>query len=104
MFNPDLTDADMVTAILNPLLDDFQQWFERSQSMLESQPLEFLEGNQQADLLDRVKQARQEVAATRMLVGAMGGEAGIDMPILMTWHHLVTECWQVSMRTRTETR
>jgi hypothetical protein len=30
----------------------------------------------------------------------MDEQVGVDMAMLMVWHQLVTECWQVSTRLR----
>jgi hypothetical protein len=35
-----------------------------------------------------------------MLFEAMDEQVGVDMAMLMVWHQLVTECWQVSTRFR----
>jgi len=35
-----------------------------------------------------------------MLFEAMDEQVGVDMAMLMVWHQLVTECWQVSKRLR----
>jgi hypothetical protein len=102
--NSNLPDSELLKALLEPLLDDFSYWFERSQALLEHNEIEFLEANEQSNLLQRVKQAQQEVEASRMLMQATGGRAGLDTAVLMPWHHLVTECWQVSMRFRSQQR
>lgn len=103
MFNssPNSPDSEFLKTLLEPLLDDFLYWFERSQSLLENQAIEFLGEKQQADLLQRVRQAQQEVETARMLLKVTEGKAGLDTAVLMPWHRLVTECWQVSMRFRT---
>jgi nitrogen-specific signal transduction histidine kinase len=93
---------DFIKDLLEPLLDDFQYWFSRSRSLLESQDIAFLEQAQQADLLQRVVQAQQEVETAKMMLNITGGQVGLDTAVLMPWHHLVTECWQVGMRFRTE--
>lgn len=36
MLNPKAPEADLLKAILEPLLDDFQYWFERSRQLLQS--------------------------------------------------------------------
>lgn len=83
-------------------MDDFLYWFDRSRALLEGHSIDFLDEGQQADLLQRVKQAQQEVETARMLLKVTDGKAGLDTAVLMPWHHLVTECWQVSARFRME--
>ena len=100
MINPSLPEPELLKALLQPLLEDFQYWFGRSRSFLENERLSFLSNEQQSQLLERVKQAQQEVSTAQMLFKATGGQVGIDMATLMPWHQLVTECWKVAMRFR----
>lgn len=102
MFNSNLPEPDLLKTVLEPLLDDFQYWFSRSSTLLETEEIAFLGTEQQADLLARVHQAQQEVGAVQSLMKATDGQAGVDTSVLMVWHQLVIECWQVSMRFRTE--
>jgi hypothetical protein len=102
MFSSDLPEPDLLKTVLLPLLEDFQYWFGRSRSLLESEEITFLSQDQQADLLARVCQAQQEVIAAQALFNATDGQVGVETAALMPWHQLVTECWQVGMRLRTE--
>jgi hypothetical protein len=102
MLNSNLPEPDFLKNLLEPLLDDFQYWFDRSRSLLEVQDLKFLGEEQQANLLDRVKQAQQEVATAKMLLLATDGQVGVDTAIMMPWHQLVAECWKVGMKFRAE--
>lgn len=58
--------------------------------------------DQQANLLARVGQAKQEVTAAQSLFKATGGHIGVEMSALTPWHRLVSECWQVANRFRQE--
>ncbi len=98
MLNSNLPEHELLKKILEPLLEDFQYWFSRGRSLLESEKITFLGSEQQADLLLRVKQAQQEVSTAQMLFKATGGQVGLETSTLMPWHQLVTECWQVAMR------
>jgi Protein of unknown function (DUF2605) len=102
MLNSNLPEPDFLKNLLEPLLDDFQYWFDRSRSLLEVQDLKFLGEEQQADLLNRIKQAQQEVATAKMLLLATDGQVGVDTAIMMPWHQLVAECWKVGMKFRAE--
>lgn len=95
-------DPQFLKDLLQPLLEDFQYWFNRSRNLLESETLEFLTSEQQSDLLAHVIQAQQEVSTAQMLLNVTEGQVGLDTAVLMPWHQLVTECWQVGMRYRTE--
>lgn len=99
---PDSTDPQLLKSILEPLLEDFRYWFGRSQTFLEEHTLSFMTLDQQADLLARVVQAKQEVAAAQALFQATGGQVGVESAALTPWHRLVSECWQVSNRYRQE--
>lgn len=99
---PDSTpsESELLKALLEPLLDDFQYWFGRSRKFLETEDIAFLQPGEQADLLARVQQAQQEVSAAQMLMSATGGQVGIETAALVPWHRLVTDCWQVVMQFR----
>ena len=102
MLNSNLPEPELLKTVLQPLLEDFKYWFGRSRSLLESERISFLSTEQQSDLLNRVKQAQQEVSTAQMLFQATGSQVGIDIATLMPWHQLVTECWKVGMRFRSE--
>lgn len=102
MFNSNLPESELLKTLLQPLLEDFQYWFEKARSLLTTEEIRFLGDEKQADLLARVTQAQQEVAATQMLMRATEGQVGVETSVLMAWHQLVTECWQVAIRFRLE--
>jgi len=100
MLNHGTPDSDLLRTLLEPLLDDFRYWFERSRQLLETETIGFLEADKQADLLARVIEAQQAVATTQMLMKATDGQVGIETAVMAPWHRLVTECWQVAIRFR----
>lgn len=100
MFNSNLPEQNLLKTVLEPLLEDFQYWFGRSRTLLESIP--FLKDEQQTDLLTRVTQAQQEVGTTQTLLKVTDGQVGVETSMLMTWHQLVTECWQMRVRLRSD--
>lgn len=102
MFNPNLPDANLLQALLEPLLDDFLFWFERCEKLLETETLDFLPQGEQADLLTRIQQAQQEVRTAQMLFKATSGQVGVDMNVIKPWHQLVMECWRVSLQFRSQ--
>ncbi|MGD1851431.1 MAG: DUF2605 domain-containing protein [Cyanophyceae cyanobacterium] len=93
-------DSNLLEAILGPLLEDFQYWFTRSRSLLESQQLDCLSAEEQTTLLGRVKVAQQEVSSAQSLFKAMGAQVGVNMSTIIPWHQLVAECWNVAIRHR----
>lgn len=94
------SEQELLKSVLQPLLEDFQYWFSRSRTLLESEDITFLSDQQQAQLLGKVKEAQQEVSTAQMLFHATDGEVGIETATLLPWHQLVSECWQVAMRWR----
>ena len=94
------TEQELLKTVLEPLLEDFQYWFERSRSLLESERMPFFEEEQQAQLLTRVVRSQQEVQTAKMLFQATDGMAGIDSKMLLPWHQLVAECWSVGQKWR----
>ncbi|MGF1486828.1 MAG: DUF2605 domain-containing protein [Prochloraceae cyanobacterium] len=91
---------ELLKNVLEPLLEDFQYWFARSRSLIESEQLTFLSAQEKRQLLDRIKKTQQEVSATQMLFKATDGKAGVDPQTLIPWHQLVVESWEVSKRWR----
>jgi Protein of unknown function (DUF2605) len=91
------SEQDLLKTILQPLLEDFSHWFSRSVTLLEKERISFLSEPEQQELLAKVKNALQEVAAAQMLFHATDGQVGIEPSTMMTWHKIVGECWQVAM-------
>jgi hypothetical protein len=102
MLNPNLPEPDLLKTLLEPLLDDFVYWFNRSQVLLETEEIGFLGAEEQADLLARVMQALGEVKTAKTLLKLTNNQVGVEMDVLIPWHKLLNECWQVSMRNRME--
>lgn len=104
MFNPDSgsSDTSFLKTLLQPLLEDFRYWFSRSRALLEQHSIDFLGEEAQTQLLNRIKQAQQELEVAQTLFRATDGQVGIETAVLVPWHQLVTECWQVSMKFRME--
>ena len=94
------TEKELLKTVLEPLLEDFQYWFERSRNLLESEQMSFFDPQEQAQLLERIVQSQQEVQTAQMLFKATDGTAGIDSRMLLPWHQLVAECWNVAQKWR----
>ena len=93
-------EPELLKTILEPLLEDFNYWFDRAQRLLENERIAFLSEGEQTQLLTRGQQARQEVQSAKLLFMATDQQVGIEMQVLLLWHHLVTECWQVARQWR----
>ena len=94
------TEKELLKTVLEPLLEDFQYWFERSRSLLESEKMSFFTDEEQARLLEKIIQSQKEVQTAQMLFKATDGSAGIDSRMLLPWHQLVAECWNVAQKRR----
>ncbi len=102
MRDSNLPEPELLKAVLQPLLEDFQYWFARSRNLLETERIGFMTTEGQSELLSRVKTAQEKVNAAKMMFSATDGQVGIDMEAMMPWHQLVTECWNVAIRFRQE--
>lgn len=94
------SEQELLKTVLQPLLEDFQYWFSRSRSLLETEDITFMSKEEQADLLARVQLAQQEVTTAQMLFQATNCQVGIETGTLLPWHRLLGECWKVGMRWR----
>lgn len=94
------TEQELLKTVLEPLLQDFLYWFERSRTLLESEQMPFLTAQEQTELLKRIVYSQQEVQTAQMLFKATEGLAGIESKMLLPWHQLVAECWDVARQLR----
>ncbi|PZO18697.1 MAG: DUF2605 domain-containing protein [Leptolyngbya foveolarum] len=95
-------DKALLETILPPLLDDFQHWFDRTLTLLDTREISFLSAAEKEDLKVRVQTAQKQVSASKALTSLTDSQAGIEMPVVMAWHKLVHECWGVALRLRRE--
>ena len=93
-------EKEILEQVLAPLFEDFQYWFTRSSSLLESETMPFLSTEEQENLLARLKQAQAEVQAASILFKATDGQAGVETKALLPWHQLVAECWSIARKWR----
>ncbi|MBD2163266.1 DUF2605 domain-containing protein [Calothrix membranacea FACHB-236] len=98
MRDSNLPGAEVLKALLEPLLEDFQYWFARSRKFLETEQISFMSEQDKSDLLLRIQQAQDELNTAKMMFSATDGQVGIEMATIKPWHELVTECWNVALR------
>ena len=94
------TEKELLKTVLEPLLEDFLYWFGRSRNLLESQQMPFFTAEEQAQMLAKIIYSQQEVKTAQMLFKATEGSAGIDSKMLLPWHQLVAECWNIARKLR----
>jgi hypothetical protein len=100
MSSPSLPESELLKELLQPLLEDFQYWFSRTRTLLESEAMPFLNPDEQAERLAQIVQVQEQVQAAQGMFYALEGQVGLDPAILMTWHRQVSDCWQLLMRWR----
>ena len=96
----DPTELTLLKSILEPLLEDFIYWFERAQVFIEKEELTFLTPEEKRSLLQRFRDSEQEVKTARALYQATDGRAGVEASIMVPWHNLVAEYWQLASQWR----
>ncbi len=94
------TEQELLKNVLEPLLDDFQYWFERSHTLLKSEQLPFFSTQEQEELLKKIETSWQEVNTAKMLFKLTDGRAGIEPKMLLPWHRLVAECGRIAQKWR----
>lgn len=92
--------SEILEQLLEPLLDDFLYWFERSQTLIESAHIPFLTPVERADLLERLRSAQAEVKTAKLLFTLSGKRVGVDVQAMKPWHALLMECQAIGMRYR----
>lgn len=97
---PSSDDTTLLSQVLQPLLEDFQYWFDRSLTLLNQGPLHGLTPDHQAELKARLRTALSETQTASALLAATDGQVGVDPIQVRHWHTLVAECWAVARRHR----
>lgn len=98
--NSSHSDQPLLQTILEPLLDDFQYWFDQSRTLLTSSKSDCLETEYRQALLNQLATADKEIITARTLLMATNGQAGVETSMVMGWHGLVAQCWQASQQVR----
>ena len=92
--------GELLEQVLNPLLDDFQQSFDRGLELLDHCPDRVLDGTARDAMRQRLQHARAELHAARALRAAAPAPMALDMAIISPWHALVLEVWSLSAALR----
>ena len=96
---PDPT-GPLLEEILVPLLQDYAESFDRGLLLLEHCPETVMVAGEQADLRQRLDEARRSLAAARALRAAAPKPMGLAMETITPWHRLVVEVWSLSAKLR----
>jgi hypothetical protein len=92
--------GELLDQVLNPLLDDFQQSFERGLLLIAHTPDRVLAPPAREALGQRLRQALAELQAARALRAAAPAPMALDMATISPWHSLVLEVWSLSSALR----
>ena len=90
----------ILNELLSPLLQDFHEWFGKSVALLQDNQIDFLSTDQQANLLERVREAQMELQSAEQLYNFSDNSVGIDPKLVVKWHRLLMECGNVGRRFR----
>jgi hypothetical protein len=92
--------GELLDQVLAPLLNDFQQSFQRGLVLLQHCPERVLSEAGRTDLKDRLELAQAELAAARALRQAAPTPMALEMATIAPWHQLVLEVWSLSAALR----
>jgi hypothetical protein len=92
--------AQLLEQLLEPLLDDFTYWFDRSEALLANPDLDVISPEERQDLLQRLSTAQKEVQTAKLLFNLSGKTVGVDVQVMAPWHALLMECQAIGMRYR----
>jgi sugar phosphate isomerase/epimerase len=96
---PDPT-GPLLEELLVPLLQDYAESFERGLELLSHCPESVMAAPEQAQLRERLEEARRSLAAARALRAAAPKPMGLAMETITPWHRLVVDVWTLSARMR----
>ena len=90
--------GELMSSLLDSLLDDFDHWFNRGEELLARCPNRVMASEDQQRLAERLLEGRQAIAATRALMSAASQPMAVSMDAMTPWHGLVTEVWGLAAR------
>ena len=99
---PDSDAGELMSTLLESLLDDFDGWFVRGEILLSTCPGRVMAEQDRLEMAERLADARKAVAATRSLLMASEQPMAVSMDAMAPWHLLMTEVWSLSARIASE--
>lgn len=97
---PQATPGELLDQLLEPLLSDFSESFERGLLLLDHCPDSVMSEAARSELRQRLNTARAELAAARALRAAAPTSMALAMGTITAWHALVVEVWSLSAALR----
>ena len=96
--SPESDAGALMSTLLGSLLDDFDSWFRRGESLLCDCPDCVMTEPDRLEMARRLAEARKAISATRSLLAASDQPMAVSMNAMTAWHLLMTEVWSLSAR------
>ena len=101
---PDSDAGVLMSKLLESLLDDFDGWFNRGETLLCDCPDCVMAQPDRLEMAGRLAEARKAISATRSLLTASERPMAVSMDAMAPWHLLMTEVWSLSARVSSHRR
>jgi hypothetical protein len=92
--------AALLEEVLTPLLQDFDESFQRGLRLLEATPDRVMELERRETFRRRLERAQAELGAARALRAATPAPMALEMATITPWHALLVEVWSLSAALR----
>ncbi|MFM7266173.1 MAG: DUF2605 family protein [Cyanobium sp.] len=92
--------AALLEEMLTPLLQDFEESFQRGQRLLAHCPERVMDPERQEVCRHRLEEAQAQLAAARALRAATPAPMALEMATIAPWHALLVEVWALSAALR----
>jgi hypothetical protein len=88
--------AALLEEVLTPLLQDFEESFQRGLKLLEHCPDPVMAPERRLAFRERLEEAQAQLRAARALRAATPAPMALDMATITPWHELLVEVWALS--------
>jgi hypothetical protein len=88
--------AALLEEVLTPLLQDFEESFQRGLKLLEHCPDRVMPPERRTAFRERLEEAQAQLRAARALRAATPAPMALDMATITPWHELLVEVWALS--------
>jgi hypothetical protein len=88
--------AALLEQVLTPLLQDFEESFQRGLLLLEHCPDRVMPPERRDAFRERLEEAQAQLRAARALRAATPAPMALEMATITPWHELLVEVWGLS--------
>ncbi|MEB3255413.1 MAG: DUF2605 family protein [Synechococcaceae cyanobacterium] len=92
--------AALLEEVLTPLLQDFEESFQRGQRLLAHCPERVMDAPRREAMRQRLEEAQGQLTAARALRAATPAPMALEMATITPWHALLVEVWALSAALR----